>query len=207
MNQPPRPYLPGDALNARELSETAETAWRGQNTSAGGQSELIRASGSPGAPSIAPSPRIFARITGGGSGCAALPLSGESGSLYPYQPPPPAGNCYCGIQLISNRDGTISDAPAGLVFDAFAFPLVEMTERDDVPVDAIVWASPSADETHYEFVWEGAIEQDPSGSGCGSGDGVLTNCVTFDATTCIDGVNTTTTTTIEFPFQVRVRTG
>ncbi len=174
---PPNPYQVGDVLSARELNEQQENAWRGSQTVGAGTTGVVRPPGSEPIISGDPIPRVFARITGRGSGCAE---SGSGGDPYPPPIATTAANCYCGIETISNQDGSIEDFPGGLVWDSFSFPLVEMTGRDDVPVDAIVWVSPSRTGMHWEFLWmDNETTSGSGGSGCGSGcvPGISLNCL------------------------------
>lgn len=172
---PPNPYQRGDVISARELNEQQENAWRGSQTVGAGSSGVVRPPGSEPILSGDPIPRVFARITGRGSACA---YSGVSGNPYPPDITAAGPNCYCGVEQVSNPDGSIEDFETGIIWDSFAFPLVEMTGRDDVPEDAIVWATPSRTGSHWEFIWEGA-DDGGSGSGCGSGcsTGISLNCL------------------------------
>lgn len=109
-----------------------------------------------------PTRRVHVRITGGGSGGASSGTSGLGPAINT------AGlNCYSGIEQTSDVYGRVSDLEDGLHFDSFAFPLVEMSEATDVPIDAIVWASPSINGQNYEFLWSGSQEESGSGSGSG----------------------------------------
>lgn len=160
MNQrPPNPFRPGEALSANELSQIAESAWRGAQLSAGGNAQLSRPGGGPPVLSGTPTRRVYVRITGQGSGAANSGASGAGPAISTAGP-----NCYSGIELTSDVYGRVVDLEDGLRFDSFAFPLVEMTDATDIPVDAIVWASPSITGQTYEFVWMGE-----EGSGIGSG--------------------------------------
>lgn len=152
---PPTPFKPGDVLDADELSQIAESSWRGAQMTGAGMGGIVRPPGSAPILQIDPIPRVFARITGQGSGCA---YSGSGGVPYPPALNLVGRNCYCGIEQISYSDGTLSDNEAGLVWDSFSFPLVEMTGNPDVPIDAIVWASPSRMGTHWEFLWMGETQ-------------------------------------------------
>lgn len=186
---PFNPLRPGDPLTAHDVNTIAEAAYRGAQQSAAGTTGITRPAGSPPLVIGVDTPRVYVRITGGGSGCA---FSGTSGN-----PSPPARhlagpNCYCGIEQTSDSFGNVRDFEDGLIFDSFAFPLVEMSGDTNVPVDALAWASPSRSGTHYEFLWEGDTsgsgESGGSGSG-GTGSGNVCGCVQpSDFIQCINGV-------------------
>lgn len=161
----PNPFLPDEELTLDELTAISEAAWKGQQIGSASRASVSRFPGSPPVIAVDPTRRIFARITGQGSGCA---FSGNSGDADPPDSQHTAPNCYCGIEQSSDINGNVGDLEDGLVFDSFAFPLVEMSGNPDVPIDALVWASPSIQGTHYEFLWQGTQPGD-SGSGCGSG--------------------------------------
>lgn len=166
MNQrPPNPFRPGEPLTANDLSSIAESAWRGAQLSAAGNSQLSRPGDGPPVMYGTPTRRVYVRITGQGSGGANSGASGVGPATNTAGP-----NCYSGIEQTSDIYGRVTDLDDGLHFDSFAFPLVEMTERTDVPVDAIVWASPSITGQTYQFIWEGAMQEE-SGSGNESGSG------------------------------------
>jgi hypothetical protein len=113
-------------------------------------------------------PGMFVRITGQGSGG-----SGGSGSTTPSY-------CYSGIEQTSSKDGDIYDLDTGVSFDSVDNPLVEMSENENVPEDAIVWAQMAASGDHYEFLWEeggGGSGCSDGESGCGSGGSDSRCCV------------------------------
>lgn len=108
----------------------------------------------------------YVRITAGGSGSGSGAGSG-SGSVPGYY--------YSGIEQKSVIGQGISDNIAGQSFNSRTFPLVEMSENESVPEDAIVWAQLAATMDHAEFLWDSGggstpcPSHPPSGSGCNSG--------------------------------------
>lgn len=85
---------------------------------------------------------------------------------------------YSGIEQISKMDGTVDDNITGIHFDKCAFPLVEMAENEDVPIDGIAYAWPAVTGDHYEFIWaEGGTSSRCHESGSGSGQsGQCSSC-------------------------------
>lgn len=163
----PNPFHPGDPISAAKLNETQEQAWIGSQAFGQGDAAVIRPAGSAPIIDVKPKSGIYARITGRGSGCANSGASGNPATPYLGTT---GGNCYCGIQQLSRKDGSVADYEAGIHWDSFAYPLVEITGNTQVPVNAVVEATIAADRTHWEFLW--AVEISASGSvgaGCGSG--------------------------------------
>lgn len=167
----PNPFRRGQGLSSQDLNAIQEDAWRASQVLGQGEAGVIRPTGGAPIIDVRRQRKVFARITGRGSGCAnsgefSGNHSGSAGGGFAIQNAGP--NCYCGIEQISRSDGSVDDYELGIHWDAFAYPLVEMSENPDVPVDAIVEASISADRTHWEFLFtEQAVGE--SGSGCGSG--------------------------------------
>lgn len=160
-SNPPQPFRPGEVISARRLTETAEDAWRGAQLFAAGNLAASRVAGGPPVLNVDLPQEVYARISGRGSACASSGTSGHeiaSGTAGP--------NCYCGIEWASDKYGGLDDVQSGLIFDAFGFPLVEMTGRDDVPVDAIVRAYRARSGDHYEFVWGGSVQMGSATDAC-----------------------------------------
>lgn len=61
------------------------------------------------------------------------------------------GNLYSGIQQATDNDGSIDDLELGLEFTSDNYPLVEITNKEDVPIGSVVWAWPSPSGRNYEF--------------------------------------------------------
>lgn len=107
----------------------------------------------------------------------ATQYSGTSGAAGSGNLP---GNHYAGIEQESRIGLTASvDLTAGLKFNK-EFPLFAMDGNTEVPVGALVYATPSLGGTHYEFVWANGTmacsEPDQSGCSGGSGSGVPCKC-------------------------------
>ncbi len=181
---PEDPFQAGRIISARDLNAVAENAWRGAQVFAAGKMRVSRVAGGPPVLDVDLPDEIFARITGQGSGCA---YSGTSGGTVMGETAGP--NCYCGLEWSSDKYGGLDDLQGGLIFDAFGFPLVEMTGRDDVPVDAIVRAYRARAGDHYEFIWTGdeAPSGSASGSGGPSGSGCMSGISLCELVQCING--------------------
>lgn len=73
----------------------------------------------------------------------------------------PVAWAYGGYRLDVDESWAITDERDQTFTEKF--PLIEMTENEEVPNDAVVWAEPHPSGNFYTFVWTG--NADESGSG------------------------------------------
>ena len=157
---PFRPVKPAGKLSARQLNAAMDGIERLAKVTADPPLEVIRAQDGIHLRDNSLRP-MHVRITGGGSGANSGSGAGQN------------GNCYSGIQLVSDNDGSVGDLELGLEFDSTTFPLVELSGATDVPVDAIALAWPSPSGRNYEFIWDSGSSADESGSGSGDPTGCV----------------------------------
>lgn len=162
--RPFRPVEPGGILSASELTATADRAYASATEIVGPPLERIPLANGGGIwmPDLT---GAFCRITGGG------PAGSGDPPPYDYCPP----NCYSGVQIISDTDGTTVDA--GLEFHCIKNPLVAIDGNTSLVAGDIVFAWPSPKGSHFDCVVAGAsLGECDSGSGSESSSGSGSGC-------------------------------